>query len=168
MPLGPRCAGYGGYNLHAHVSVIASDRRGLEHLCRYVLRPPMAVGRVERLEDGTVRISMQRTWSDGTTAIDLSPTELVEKLAAIVPPPRAHTIVYAGVLAGNAASPRKLTRRPSAGTDRPGWAELLKRVFAVDGWACPHCAAPMRLRSIVIHPPAATRVVRGLLRATTR
>lgn len=52
------------------------------------------------------------------------------------------------------------------GSDRPGWADLLKRVFAVDGWACPHCAAPMRLRSIVIHPRATTRVVRGLLRAT--
>ena len=55
------------------------------------------------MEDGQVRIGMKRVWSDGTSAIELSPVELVEKLAAIIPPPRANQVIYAGVLAGNAA-----------------------------------------------------------------
>ena len=61
--LPPRCAAYGGYNVHANVSFSANDRDGLERLCRYVLRPPLAVGRLEPLEDGRVRIGMKRAWA---------------------------------------------------------------------------------------------------------
>ena len=43
---------------------------------------------------------------------------------------------------------------------------MLHRVFKVDGWACPHCNKPMKLRSIVIREPATMRVVSGLLRST--
>ncbi|MSQ04350.1 MAG: hypothetical protein EXR71_21130 [Myxococcales bacterium] len=37
-----RCALYDWYNLHANVALSANDRAGLERLCRYVLRPPLA------------------------------------------------------------------------------------------------------------------------------
>src|SRR5262249_20309914 len=37
--------------------------------------------------------------SDGTTGIKLSPLELLEKLAALVPLPRAHLVRYGGCLA---------------------------------------------------------------------
>ena len=38
-----------GFSLHAGVRVHANDRKGLERLCRYVTRPPLAV---ERLTEG--------------------------------------------------------------------------------------------------------------------
>ena len=47
----------------------------------------------------------------------------------------------------------------------PGWAELLRRVFGVDGWQCPCCGKRMTLRTIVIGAPASTRIVSGLLHA---
>lgn len=187
-----RCATVEGYNLHANVSLRASDRAGLERLCRYVLRPPLALPRLERLPDGRVRVGMKRVFSDGTGAIDLTPLEFVAKLAAIIPPPRANQVVYSGVLAGNAAwRPEVVPKVPTsteaeraeraalklvkaehrrATSERAGqapcWAELLRRVFRVDGWECPHCAKPMKLRSIVIREPATTRVLSGLLRST--
>jgi hypothetical protein len=40
IPLPPRCASFAGYGLHAGVGFKASDRAGLERLCRYILRPP--------------------------------------------------------------------------------------------------------------------------------
>ena len=118
--------------------------------------------------------------------------ELVEKLAAIVPPPRSNQTLYAGVLAGNAAwrsevvpnvptsteaerearAALKLVKaedrraRGERAEQRRCWAELLRRVFEYDGWACPHCHKPMKLRSIVIREPATTQVVSGLLKAT--
>ncbi len=39
-----------------------------------------------------------------------------------------------------------------------GWAELLRRVFAIDVLECPRCGARMRWLSVV-HPPAATRAI---------
>lgn len=187
--LPPRCAAYAGYNLHAGVAFSARDRDGLERLCRYVLRPPLAVGRLERLDDGTVRLGMKRAWSDGSTAIELSPLELTEKLAAIIPPPRANQTLYAGILAGNAAwraevVPKvptsteaqiaerlalKLVKRGRKTSLNPRrddalcWAELLRRVFHQEGWNCPDCGKRMRLRTVVQGPPASTIVVRGLL-----
>jgi hypothetical protein len=187
-----RCATVEGYNLHADVSLQASDRQGLERLCRYVLRPPLALGRLERLPDGRVRVGMKRVFSDGTGAIDLTPLEFVAKLAAIIPPPRANQVVYSGILAGNAAwrpevVPKVPTSTEAARAERAAlrlvkaedrkatseraeqalcWAELLRRVFRVEGWQCPHCAKPMKLRSIVIREPATTRVLSGLLKAT--
>jgi hypothetical protein len=187
--LGPRCAGYEGYNLHANVSLAATDRVELERLCRYILRPPLAVKRLERLPDGRVRVGMKRVWSDGTGAVEFTVLEFTEKLAAIVPPARANQVLYGGVLAGNAtwrkevipkvptsesakAEARlalKLVKRRKKGAraekDSPGWAELLKRVFGVDGWQCPCCGKRMTLRTIVIGAPASTRIVSGLLRA---
>jgi hypothetical protein len=40
-----------------------------------------------------------KPWADSTTGITLSPLELLEKLAAIVPLPRVHLVRYAGCLA---------------------------------------------------------------------
>ena len=47
-----------------------------------------------------------------------------------------------------------------------GWAELLKRVFGVDGWQCPACGKRMRLRTVVEGTPAASTITRSLLRST--
>ena len=44
LPLPPRCANFAGYSLHAGVGFKASDRAGLERLCRYILRAPLAKG----------------------------------------------------------------------------------------------------------------------------
>jgi hypothetical protein len=46
-----------------------------------------------------VRIALKRPFADGTVAIDLDPLSLLSRLAASVPPPRLHTVRYAGVLA---------------------------------------------------------------------
>ena len=50
MPLPPRCAAYEGYNLHANVGLDAGEREGLERLCRYLLRPPVARDRLTRAD----------------------------------------------------------------------------------------------------------------------
>ena len=190
-----RCASYDGYNLHANVSLSANDRAGLERLCRYVLRPPLAQGRIERITgaDGRtlVRVGMKRTFSDGTSAIELSPCEFVEKLAALIPPPRAHLVIYSGVLAANATLRAEVVPRTATSTEAQRearaamklskheckrsrraeealcWAELLQRVFAVDGWQCPHCHGRMALRTIVSGPTATfTRILKGLEKST--
>ena len=61
----------------------------------------------------------------------------------------------------------KRARRCSASEndDRYCWAELLKRVFSVDGWQCPCCGKPMKLRALVVREEGALKGVRGLLRA---
>ena len=45
--------------------------------------------------------STTHPWTDGTTGIRLSPLELLEKLAALVPLPHVHLVRYGGCLASH-------------------------------------------------------------------
>ena len=96
---GPRCAAADGFTLHADVRIAARDRDRLERLARYVTRPAIAQERLSLDESGRVVYRLRRPWSDGTTAIAMEPSVLIERLAALVPPPRAHQLVYHGVFA---------------------------------------------------------------------
>jgi hypothetical protein len=102
---GERCASASGVSLHANVEVPARDRRRLERLCRYVARPPIATERLTRLEDGRLLYRLKHPWRDGTTHVVFEPQELVEKLAALVPPPHFHLVRYHGIF-GPCASQR--------------------------------------------------------------
>lgn len=63
---------------------------------------------------------------------------------------------------------QRLTRRPriDRAGEHPSWAELLKRFFSVDGFACPGCSGPLALRCIVLNPMTARRIIAGLQHAT--
>ncbi|MGA2264728.1 MAG: transposase [Acidobacteriota bacterium] len=81
----------------------AHDRMRLERLCRYAGRPPVATERLSLLPDGRLLYRLKRRWRDGTTHMIFEPLELVEKLAALVPPPRFNLVRYNGILAPSAA-----------------------------------------------------------------
>ncbi len=115
--------------------------------------------------------------SDGTTHIVLSAHELIEKLAALVPPPRAHLIRYHGVLAPNAADRAQIVPAPTqtdqtpAGTtpdatqlrpQRLAWMVLLARVFAIDLSVCPRCGGPMRLIAALTDPDSIRTYLTGV------
>ncbi len=95
----PRCVRQGGMSLHADVAVPARDRKRLERLCRYVARPPLALGRLEAITDGRLAYRLKTPWRDGTTHVVMERRELLERLAPLIPPPRAHQVRYHGVLA---------------------------------------------------------------------
>jgi len=120
----PRCVRHGGMSLHADVAVPARDRRRLERLCRYVARPPLALERLEEMHDGRLAYRLKTPWRDGTTHVVLERTELLERLAPLVPPPRAHQVRYHGVLAPCAS-----------GRDRvvPGAAKEAREPVAIAG-----------------------------------
>src|SRR5438034_10400108 len=68
-------------------------------LARYCARPPICMERLERLADGRLLYRFKRPWRDGTTHIVMEPLEMLEKLAALVPAPKAHLVRYSGLLA---------------------------------------------------------------------
>ncbi len=54
-------------------------------------------------------------WADGTRSIDLAPQALLSRMAALVPPPKRHVTVYAGVLASNSPWRRLIIPKPLVG-----------------------------------------------------
>jgi hypothetical protein len=66
---------------------------------RYRARPPVATDRLSHLSDERLELRLKRPWHDGTTAFRFTAHEIIERLVAIVPRPRAHLTRYQGVLA---------------------------------------------------------------------
>jgi len=170
----PLCASLDGCTLHAATRAGALDPAGREALLRYVLRPPIAQERLEQRPDGLVRITLKRAYADGTVAVDMDPVSLLCRLAASVPPPRFHTVRYAGVLApASPWRPRVVPlKQAPAPSDEAGqqkrassywpWAELLARTFAVDVLACPQCQGRMRLLALVKEPTSIGRYLTAI------
>ena len=96
---GPRHAHIEGFDLHANAAVRAGETERLEHLCRYILRPPVAQDALELTPDGKVLLRLRRPWRDGTRAIRFEPSEFLEKLAAMIPRPRINLLLYHGAFA---------------------------------------------------------------------
>ncbi|MBM5812943.1 MAG: transposase [Gammaproteobacteria bacterium] len=100
----------GGFSLHAAVHIAAADRAGLERLLRYCARPAFASERL--CWDGAgqpVRYHLTRPLPSGQTELTLTPLELLDRLAALIPPPRRHRHHYAGVFAPHAALRARVT-----------------------------------------------------------
>ncbi|WP_436602297.1 transposase [Sorangium sp. So ce1036] len=73
----------------------------------------IAQERVELQQDGLVRLSLKRAFADGTVAVDMDPLSLLCRLAASVPPPRFHTVKYAGGLASASPWRKRIGPRPA-------------------------------------------------------
>jgi len=110
------------------------------------------------------------------------PLELMERLAALVPAQRFNMIRYSGVLAPSAAwrsfiIPKETVSETEIATQttvqdgknetrkdslphprRYAWAELLKRIFAVDALKCDRCGGWMRILCVV-NPPDVVRKI---------
>lgn len=155
---GTQCATINGFNLHAKVGVPAFARDRLLQLIKYVTRPPISNERLTRQENGELLYELKTPWSDGTTAILLSPEELCEKIAALVPPPNSHLTRYSGVFSSHSKWRKKIVpcseKRtgfcPDGGADRRKvknhrWAKLLARTFKVDVGTCPRCGEDMEI-----------------------
>ena len=162
---GRLCAEVGGFNLQAATRITAADRAGLERMARYLARPPVATDRLTRLDDGRLELQLKRPWRDGTTAFVFTPHELIERLVALVPRPRAHLTRYFGIFAPAFAARAEIVPaggpkvpRPRARADddhdpptapvprrRFPWASLIWRVFLKDVLECARCKGRMEI-----------------------
>jgi hypothetical protein len=122
---------------------------------------------------GGVRYQIKAPWRNGTTHLEWDPGDFTAKLAALVPPPRAHLARFHGLLAPNAnlraqltpsgrgkRSPptqRRLTSTRTAITAPDescamSSAQRLKRVFGIDVTTCTHCGGSVRIVASIEDP----------------
>jgi hypothetical protein len=131
---------------------------------------------LERLQEdanGDLVYTFTHPWSDGTTGIRLSPVELLEKLAALVPLPRVHLVRYGGCLAPHSHLRGAIIptlrqqgvdeEETDTGSPRWGWARLLKRVFALDMARCPCCQqGSLRIIATITQGEVIRKILRHL------
>jgi hypothetical protein len=102
---------HSGFSVDTSVCIAAQDRAGLERLLRYCARPPFALDRLHKAGSELVYRCAKQHSEPGSNPhnkrgakvdeITLTPLELIDRIAALVPPPRTHRHRYFGVLAPN-------------------------------------------------------------------
>jgi len=131
-PETPWHARYASFDLHAGRTVRPDDRAGLERLCHYLLRAPLAQERIELLPDGRVGLTLAHPWADGTRALVFTPVEFLEKLAVLIPKPRVNLLLYHGMLAARARHRAVALRAMPAPTPAAPASEVVASSSAVD------------------------------------
>ncbi len=70
------CAELDGFSLHAAARIEAGQTSRLEHLCRYITRPPLSNKRLSLTPDGRVVHELRAPYRDGTTHFIFEPLGL--------------------------------------------------------------------------------------------
>jgi hypothetical protein len=149
---------------------------------------PLATERLSLLPDGRLLYRLKRRWRDGTTHVIYEPLELMERLAALVHPPRFNITRFYGIFAPAASLRPRVIRdaesstpprhpgcqsRIDAAATEPGktkkkrgcqprnyqWATLMERVFELDVLACPRCGGRMRILAAIDTPDAIHKIL---------
>ena len=141
------------------------------------LRPTRGRGLLAATVHRFAKSPLKTPWRNGTTHVEWDAVDFIAKLAALVPPPRAHLTRFHGVFAPNANLRAQLTpsgrgRRPAGDAapvdasahDEPrspeqkrramSWAQRLKRVFSIDITTCAHCGGAVRIVASIEEPTA--------------
>jgi hypothetical protein len=170
---GRRSAFLDGYSLHADRLIDAEDREGLERLCRYGARSPVASSRLSRDPAGRVVMTLKRPLRDGRTELAFTPVEFLRRLATLIPPPRSHLTRYHGVFAPHHALRAAVVPADASAADdlsgtrtgplrRLAWAALMKRVFAIDVLSCDTCGGAMRILAVLPAGDASRAILQHL------
>ena len=173
---GSHCARVNGFSLHANTAIPSHRRDQLEQLIRYTARGAVSLERLQEDANGDLVYTFTHPWSDGTMGIRLSPIELLEKLAALVPLPHVHLVRYGGCLAPHSHLRGMILPTPrQQGLDEPeacptslrwSWARLLQRVFDLEMVTCPFCQrGTLRLIAVITQGEVIGKILRHLKRA---
>ena len=109
---GKRCYSINGFSLHANTSTKTHQRDRLAKLIEYVARGALSNDRLEITPNGKVKLQLKTPWSDGTSHLLFTPSEFIEKLSVLIPPPKAHLVRWAGCFAPNSPYRKLITLKP--------------------------------------------------------
>jgi hypothetical protein len=176
---GPRCATVNDFGVHADRTIGQQERTKLKDLIDYAGRPAFSHGRLTlrdpKQPDGDLVYTFKRAWSDGTTSIVLSRSELLEKLTALIPPPNMHMTRHLGVLSSAHRWRSLIVLKPNikkgfvAALDGVGdpvrlsWSILLKKTFKIDITRCVVCGG--RIKALACKAITLPEIISSLLRA---
>ena len=148
-------------------------------MIRYCARAPFASENL-RWNGPWLTYRLPKPCHTGKISIQLTPVEFIDKIAALIPPPRRHRHHYHGAFAPNSElrpaiakaaietplmivpTPVKATAQKTSFT----WAKVLSRIYEVNPLLCV-CGKEMRITKFVTHPTEIWRILTKLGWPTT-
>jgi len=140
-------------------------------LARYLVKPPVCLERMDF--DAENCLVTYRSDSQGRTR-RVQALDFLADLSVHIPDPGEHGVSYLGRCSNRSRgsrrkqeapsepSPGPLPQTPSRKAFRTAWAQLLKKVWAVDITRCPRCGGSVRIRSAVLLYSAIKKILEHL------
>ncbi len=170
--------------MHHAIRTEPWDAAGVERLCRYLVHPPIALGRLGYDRTQATYRGRRAHPVTGEDRITLDPLEMLARLCQHIPPPGLHLTRLYGAYANRTRGARA---RRMAGTGErevehgidPGalapaqrerrrqWARLIARVFEVDPLRCV-CGGTMRVVSFILDPVVIRKILQHRPRPEAR
>lgn len=136
----------GAYAFHLYIgnAIEVEDRPQLQHLVDYILAPPFLDNQTAVNDEGNFVLKLKRTRRDKATEVELEPNDALDRLAELIPRPRANAVRYYGVYA-----PRARLRKQAIALriGDPGPARVTNGPRL-----CPICGEALRVIHKVIRP----------------
>ncbi len=166
---------HSGFSVHHAIRVEPDDMTGVERLCRYLVHPPIALGRLTY--DGVRAGYRGRRVHpvSGAQSLTLDPLEMLARLCQHIPPPGLHLTRLYGAYANRTRGAR--ARRSAGAGEGPAahfseaddltpalrerrrqWARLIARVFEVDPLRCV-CGGTMRVVGFILDPAVIRKIL---------
>jgi hypothetical protein len=172
-----------GFSVDDSVRFEPEDRKSMEQVARYILRPPLSLERM-RYSDGDDEVHYRRKGSNGRAGGEerIDALDFLARVIAHIPPPRIHLVRYLGHYSNVSRGRRKcgkgepLTPGPTKKQENDGltdgerrarrraWARLIRRIYEVDPLVCSNCGGEMRIVSVILEHRVITRILAYLAR----
>jgi hypothetical protein len=85
------------------------------------------------------------------------PGESIEKLSAIIPPPKSHLVKWSGVFAPGSPYRKRVVLKPEVKKGRPS-----KKVFRIDVTKCQHCQGDIAILAAITNRSEVARYLKHL------
>jgi len=175
---------HSGFSVDTSPTVWPQDTQGLERLCRYLLRCPVSLSRIQWTR-GSKTLFYESNGSHDDPLLShpkgesLDIFEFIARVITQIPQPRKHGVHYFGAYASRSRVLRKkrhISLHPLGDNNnskteaepelspkkraalRKSWARLIKRVYQVDPLKCP-CGGTLRVVGFITQPNAVRKIL---------
>ena len=167
-----------GFSVDNSVRFEPEDRKAMEKVARYLLRPPLSLARMT-YTNGDDGVFYQRKAKDGRPGEEerIDALDFLARVIAHIPPPRVHLVRYLGHYSNVSRGRRRKGKEASLAPGhtreseddglteaerrarRREWARLIRRVYEVDPLECTKCGGEMQIISVILEH----KVIRKIL-----
>ncbi len=172
-----------GFSVDDSVRFEPEDRKSMERVARYMLRPPLSLERM-KYSEGDEGVMYRRKGEAGSAGKEerIDAMDFLARVIAHIPPPRNHLVRYLGHYSNVSRGRRKKGKEKALTPGRLGhgeddglsdaqrraqrraWARLIRRIYEVDPLVCTSCGGEMRIVSVILKHRVITKVLGHLAR----
>jgi hypothetical protein len=163
---------HSGFHVFAGERILPEDADLRRFLARYLKKAPLALERMEIVENGQEpKIVITRKRDDGDDSRVFSPLEFLAELSAHIPDIWEQTTRYYGIYAARTRGAQKRVVERNAGPelgepDKPPvskqWAIWIRKIYEVDPLLCPRCGEQMKIIAFIHDSREISRITEHL------